>query len=134
MVILILGVSKGIGLETAKYLLADHQVIGISRNPLSFSHPHLHYIQGDIKDTATLETCVQYLKNNNLSIDVMINNAGILIYQAFEHITPSELNETFHTNVLAPFIWIQNMLPYLKKSKVAHIVNISSMGGITGTQ
>lgn len=135
MIILITGTSKGIGLETAK-LLCDqqHTVIAVSRSKMNFSHHNLKFILGDINDSKTIELCKKYLDENNLPLNVLINNAGMLINKAFEKITYSELLSVFETNTFAPFVWIQHMLPYLKKAHKPHIVNISSMGGITGTQ
>jgi 3-oxoacyl-[acyl-carrier protein] reductase len=135
MVVLITGASKGIGLETVKYLLSyQHNVIAVSRSPLSLTRPHLLSIQGDIRDENTIKMCKEHLEKNNLSLDVLINNAGYLVNKPFEDIHLSELQEIYYTNVFAPFIWIQQLLPYLKKSQHSHIVNISSMGGILCSQ
>ena len=135
MLILITGASKGIGFETTKYLLSHHHnIVAISRSTLSFTHPHLLSIKGDIKDENTIKMCKEYLEKNNLALDILINNAGCLINKPFEDIQLSELQEIYTTNVFAPFLWIQNLLPYLKKSQHPHIVNISSMGGILGSQ
>ncbi|WP_159310107.1 SDR family NAD(P)-dependent oxidoreductase, partial [Klebsiella pneumoniae] len=64
----------------------------------------------------------------------IINNAGVLINKPFENIRQEELQMIYSTNVFAPFNLIQKMLPLLKKSESAHIVNITSMGGVIGTQ
>lgn len=134
MVILLTGASKGIGFETTRLLCKEHTVIAISRTPINFVHPNLVFIQGNINCSETIEKCKNYLHQHQLALDVLINNAGYLINKPFESINKSELLEVYETNVFAPFIWIQELLPFLKKSPVAHIVNISSMGGITGTQ
>lgn len=134
MTILITGASKGVGLEVVKFFLEHHKVIAVSRSPVNFTHPHLFYIQGDIKDRQTIEQCKQYLSDRNEALDVLINNAGYLIHKPFENISREDLYAVYETNVFAPFLWIKEMLPYLKKSSNAHIVNITSMGGITGTQ
>lgn len=134
MTILITGASKGIGLETTKYLSDNHKIIAISRSPIPYNHPNIIFIQGDIQEEKTISQCVEYFQKNNSALDVLINNAGYLINKPFEQISKEELMSIYTTNVFAPFIWIQKMLPYLKKSDTAHIINISSMGGITGTQ
>jgi len=51
----------------------------------------------------------------------------------FEKITSSELIGAYNTNVFAPYLLTQSLLPALKKSTHAHIINISSVGGIQGS-
>lgn len=135
MVILITGVSRGIGLETAKFLVKkNHWVLGVSRSSVSFSHPNFVFIQGDIQERSIIEKCQAYLDVHYQQLDVLINNAGLLVHKKFEDISFEELHDVYAVNVFSPFRWIQAFLPYLKKSERAHIVNISSMGGMTGTQ
>lgn len=134
MIILITGASKGIGFETVKYLSRENTVIAVSRNSLHYDHPNVIFIQGDIREENTIQTCIEYLAKKQLALDVLINNAGYLIHQPFENIRKEDLIEVYETNVFAHFIWTQKLLPYMRKSKVAHIINISSIGGITGTQ
>lgn len=134
MVILITGCSKGIGLELVKKLSHDHHIIAVSRSTISYSHPHVFYVNDDINKHSTLQTCINYLEKNQFHLDILINNAGLLINKKFDEIKKQELIDVYTTNVFAPFLWIQGLLKYLKKSPHAHIVNISSMGGIGGTQ
>ncbi|GIV27487.1 MAG: short-chain dehydrogenase [Bacteroidia bacterium] len=134
MVILITGCSKGIGLELVKRLSQNHHIIAVSRNAIPYSHPHIFQVNGDINLKSTLQTCQDYLDKNHFPLDILINNAGRLVNKKFETISEQELFEIYQTNVFAPFYWIQGLLNYLKKSPQAHIVNISSMGGVTGTQ
>jgi NAD(P)-dependent dehydrogenase (short-subunit alcohol dehydrogenase family) len=134
MVILITGTSRGIGFELVKKLCNDHLIIAVSRSAMHFSHPNVHFIQGDIYDESTIHQCKDYLQRNQQCLDILINNAGILINKPFEKITKDELEKVYQTNVFGVFYFIQQMLPFLSKSKKSHIVNISSMGGINGTQ
>ncbi|GAB4454465.1 MAG: SDR family oxidoreductase [Bacteroidia bacterium] len=134
MVILITGASKGVGLEVTKQLCQNNNIIAISRSDILFSHQNLIGIKGDINDNKTIEKCWQTIHQNFSKLDVIINNAGVLINKPFENIRQEELQTIYSTNVFAPFNLIQKMLPLLKKSENAHIVNITSMGGVTGTQ
>lgn len=134
MVILITGASKGVGLEVTKQLCQNNNIIAISRSDILFSHQNLIGIKGDINDNKTIEKCWQTIHQNFSKLDVIINNAGVLINKPFENIRQEELQMIYSTNVFAPFNLIQKMLPLLKKSENAHIVNITSMGGVTGTQ
>jgi NAD(P)-dependent dehydrogenase (short-subunit alcohol dehydrogenase family) len=55
------------------------------------------------------------------------------VNNAFEKITSAELIGAYRTNVFAPYLLIQAVLPLLKNSNNPHIINISSVGGIQGS-
>ncbi|GAB4208605.1 MAG: SDR family oxidoreductase [Bacteroidia bacterium] len=136
MTILVTGASRGIGKEVVKFFLENQDVIviAVSRSPMDFTHPHLLHIQGDVRDENVIKECKRYLSEKNFALDILVNNAGHLVHKPFESISKEEWYNVFETNVFAPFMWIKELLAFLKKSPNAHIVNISSMGGITGTQ
>ena len=64
-------------------------------------------------------------------VDILINNAGALVNRPFSDITREDLMKVYGTNVFGPIQLIQNLMP--KFSSDAHIVNISSVGGVTGS-
>ena len=66
-------------------------------------------------------------------IDILINNAGYLLNKDFREITKEEGVDVFNTNFHAPAALIRYLFPALLKSKLAHVVNISSMGGYQGS-
>ena len=138
--ILITGASSGVGYQTALQLSQQgHQVIALARNT-DLLEKLKSAAAGKIivcpHDLATLnfDAALNTLKNNNIEhIDVLINNAGQLVNNNFEKITSSELIGAYNTNVFAPYLLIQALLPALKKSTHPHIINISSVGGIQGS-
>jgi NAD(P)-dependent dehydrogenase (short-subunit alcohol dehydrogenase family) len=65
------------------------------------------------------------------TIDILNNNAGLLINKPFELMTDMDFDELFKVNVKAPFILISSLLPFFNRN--AHIVNVSSMGGLQGS-
>ncbi|MFM7767574.1 MAG: SDR family NAD(P)-dependent oxidoreductase [Bacteroidota bacterium] len=66
-------------------------------------------------------------------IDVLIGNAGMLVNRPFEEISIQEWESIYRSNVIGPAIFVRDLLPFLGQGRVSHIVNISSMGGLTGT-
>ena len=64
------------------------------------------------------------------SIEVLINNAGLLINKPFLELTREDLNQSYSVNVLSVIETVQALLP---KMPSGHIVNISSMGGFQGS-
>jgi NAD(P)-dependent dehydrogenase (short-subunit alcohol dehydrogenase family) len=72
------------------------------------------------------------IKQHVNHIDILINNAGTLINKSFDAMSADEVNRLFSVNYTAPALLIKNLLPLLKAGK-AHIVNITSMGGVQGS-
>jgi short-subunit dehydrogenase len=67
------------------------------------------------------------------SVDILINNAGYLVNKPFGKLTIQEMETSFHVNIISPAVLIQELIPLLKKSDNAHVVNISSMAGFQGS-
>ena len=65
-------------------------------------------------------------------VNVLINNAGVPSFGAFEHMDPDDLEHAFAVNVLAPMHICQGLLPHLLRQRTAHIVNIGSVFGAIG--
>lgn len=65
-------------------------------------------------------------------INVLINNAGVPSFGAFEQMDPDDLEHAFAVNVLAPMQLCRGLLPHLQRQRTAHIVNIGSVFGAIG--
>lgn len=137
---IITGASKGIGFEIVKYLAqnADHQILALSRNIEQLEtlledapHNNVEVLKFDLQDQAS-DALIAILEGWN-SIDVLINNAGYLVHKPFEELSSDDWRSIYEVNVLGPVTLINTCLPYLKNSSKAHVVNISSMGGIQGS-
>jgi len=127
----ITGASRGIGYSTAQlFLEMGHRVIILTRNTqavegLSALYPETLYIC--TTDLLALEKS----EYPDYPVDILINNAGALVNRPFSDITKEDLINVYGTNVFGPIQLIQNLIP--KFSSDAHIVNISSVGGVTGS-
>lgn len=87
----------------------------------------------DLKDLQS-EDFANLLHNHSMDrIDVLINNAGLLINKPVLEITYEDYKASFDTNFYGALNITQCVIPYMKESKSAHIVNISSMGGVNDT-
>lgn len=144
--ILITGASRGIGAELAAQLAANgHTVIAASRNITALRRlateitehtpgAAIHTLPLDLADEAAAGGFADRIRSIVPHLDVLINNAGALLNKPFAAITPDELVQIYQVNVFGPFRLIQLMLPLLAAaSSPAHIVNISSMGGVQGS-
>lgn len=139
--IIVVGANQGIGLDMVKYLLSQnamYNVIALSRNThnlkkLNGTCNNLHLLKCDIGDTQELNATIATITKSYSQIDILINNAGILLNKPFEKCTRSEIDQVYNINVYAPMRIIQGLLPLLALSSNAHVVNISSMGGFQGS-
>jgi len=133
---IITGASGGIGLELTKLFLANSwRVLAISRDTSKLEelkNSNLAFINADITKTEDLAK-VEKLCSTISTIQIVINNAGMLINKPFQEISPNELLSVYTTNVFAPFHLLQKLIPLLDKSTRAHVVNIGSMGGFQGS-
>ena len=139
--ILITGCSQGIGRELVKlFLEKGYQVFGFSRNESKLKllaeevqelTGTFKYVSGSLSVEADRKKLSILLKQE--ALDVLVNNAGLLINKPFEAITEGELKQVYDVNVFGPFQLVQQVLPNLKLSSLAHVVNISSMGGFQGS-
>jgi 3-oxoacyl-[acyl-carrier protein] reductase len=142
MLILITGASKGIGFEAAKQLAKnpDTLVIAVSRNIDALTklvekqNTHaLLPLKADITNPLHLRRIVSTIRTLKLPLDVLINNAGSIVNKPFEKISSKELQSVYATNVFAPFLLTQALLPLFNSKGKPHVVNISSMGGFQGS-
>jgi len=131
--IIITGTSRGIGLELA-LLFADagHKVMALSRktNAELLKHPNITYFAADFADEKSLEPINGFLESWK-SVDAIIHNAGALVLKPFEQLTTADFERIYRVNVFGVAALNRICLPYMQKG--AHVVTISSMGGVQGT-
>ena len=141
--ILITGASKGIGHQLCKKFINDgkHNIIAISRTTKAFdehlvssSNKYDHsftYLNLDLSKINFKEQLLPVVIKKLQNIDIIVNNAGILINKPFEELTDDDFDNMFNLNVKSIFRLIRDLLPIINSG--AHIVNISSMGGLQGS-
>jgi NAD(P)-dependent dehydrogenase (short-subunit alcohol dehydrogenase family) len=132
--IVILGASQGIGAALVEVFAKDpsNKVIALARQAELmkelFKQENVFAYKLDLIDNVHEQ--IDQLKLPN-SIDILINNAGLLINKPFETITHQDFHNSYQVNVIGIMEATQALLPLLKDG--AHIVNISSMGGFQGS-
>ena len=131
--IVVTGSSKGIGRELALQAAEKgHRVFALSRNVTSLQATSgVIPLQVDLSDTKAVQQAVNEIRATKDTIDVLINNAGILLHKPFLETTSEDFHQVFETNVFGLVSITQALLPFMKVN--SHVVNISSMGGIGGS-
>ena len=132
-IILVTGASNGIGFEIAKTAaLLGHKVIAISRNINSLeSLKAIESYSVDITNDNIIESFIKKLVLKNIKLDILINNAVVLINKIFEETSTENFKDIYNVNVFGVASLIRNCIPIMNKN--GHVVNISSMGGVQGS-
>jgi NAD(P)-dependent dehydrogenase (short-subunit alcohol dehydrogenase family) len=137
---LVTGANKGIGFEVVRELarLGLRVFLG-ARNPKAGRaaaeklkmEGDVFFLEMDVSDPDSIRRAAEELANQSDRLDVLVNNAGILLDGDKDALTVTTgiFEETIRTNTLGPWLVAQAFVPLLKKSPVPRIVNISSSGG-----
>ena len=87
-------------------------------------------IQADISNEIAIKNMVDTAIKEFGKIDVLVNNAGIVIDKEFEDRTVEEWKKTLDINLIAPFVLTKLVGKEMMKQKSGAIINISSTNGI----
>tara|TARA_A100000164_G_C21871455_1_gene755355 strand:+ start:520 stop:1191 length:672 start_codon:yes stop_codon:yes gene_type:complete len=132
--IVVTGTSSGIGNEICiQAAKLNYKVISISRNiePLKGINGIDSYIV-DITDKKSIKNFIDDLRNRDLKIDILINNAGQLSNELFGETSYESFKQTFDVNVFGLAEITRSLIPFINKS--GHVINISSIGGVNGSK
>ncbi len=139
-VIVVTGAGSGIGRALTLHLLNEGARVAAAdineaslKETLEMAEQHqdklsLHVL--NISDQNAVEALPEEVINNHGAVDGIINNAGII--QPFVRLNDLEydaIERVVNVNLYGPIYMTKAFLPHLLKRPVAHIVNVSSMGG-----
>ena len=139
--VLITGANRGLGFELTELMTSKgHFVLaGVRENG---NHNNLLKIQKmypdlikilliDVSEEKSIIKASETVKSEYDSIDVIINNAGILLSREkrIDNLEISEIRKTFDTNTFGPYMVIKYFLPLLYKGEEQCVINISSEAG-----
>jgi NAD(P)-dependent dehydrogenase (short-subunit alcohol dehydrogenase family) len=138
---LITGANKGIGHEVARQLVANgfHVFVG-ARNAkagrkaakkIAKEPGNATFLEIDVADNDSVTTAVHEFSNAEDHLDVLVNNAGIIVDgdDAILEISEELLRETLETNTLGALRVTRAFAPLLRKSKAPRVINVSSGSG-----
>ncbi len=154
-VALVTGANQGVGFQVAKELVANGLTVLIGSRNLGNGEaaakkigPNAIALQLDVTDRASIVAAADYIRNEFGHLDLLVNNAGIsntrkqqlgLSLQEYAKVTQAsnasldEVRAVWDVNVFGTLAVYQAMLPLLRESSDARIVNVSSgVGSLAG--
>jgi short-subunit dehydrogenase len=137
--VVITGGSRGLGLEIARQLASEgarlwliarsSQDLERAAEELRQTGTFVETIAADLRDVADIDRIVERVLRSGDTIDVLMNNAGVIEVGPFEHARLEDYEESLATHFWAPLHLIRRFLPHLRRAGEGRIVNISSVGG-----
>ena len=140
-VVLVTGATSGIGMAAAEsfarlgasvWLLARSEERGERARATIVEATGNRNIQVGLCDLSDLQSVRQFAERFSFEesrLDVLVNNAGLLPDERM--LSPDGIELTFATNVLGPFLLTNLLIPLLRESAPARIINVSSGGMYT---
>jgi NAD(P)-dependent dehydrogenase (short-subunit alcohol dehydrogenase family) len=124
--VLVTGCSSGYGLETARHFLSQGwNVVATMRTPQEDLLPpsdRLRVLPLDVTDAASIAAVLEAAG----PIDVLVNNAGIGLFGAFEATPMATTREVFETNTFGVIAMTQAVLAQFRARRSGVIVNVTS--------
>jgi NAD(P)-dependent dehydrogenase (short-subunit alcohol dehydrogenase family) len=131
-VVLITGVSSGVGQSTARLLSQrGFKVFGTSRHSTAAESSAGEMLPLDVRSDESVRACVEAVVNRSGRLDVLINNAGYELAGALEELSSEEARAQFETNFFGVVRMVDAVLPLMRRQKSGHIINVSSLSGLS---
>ena len=137
--VLVTGANKGIGFEIARQLGSKGFHVILSGKSAERVENAVRKLEGDgisvqslimdVSNPSSVHAAFRQIAQKTAAIDVLINNAGILLDEntPLLKVPAEDLIKTFSVNAFGAFYTVQAFLPLLKKD--SRIINVSSGGG-----
>ena len=134
---LITGISSGLGKALAETVIETGDfIIGTFRKKSEVEEFNNRNIKNakaillDVTNEKNIEDSIENIILKYGKIDVLVNNAGIGFVGAIEETSLEEVRNVFEPNFFGALKITQEVLPFMRKEKKGHIIQISSHGGI----
>lgn len=129
---LITGGNKGIGLEVTRFFLGHgYKIIAVARDFSEFEfskHDDVEQIVYDLSDVAGIPDLVSNLG----TIDVLVNNAGLMLSLPYDCYPQDKVNLIIKLNIEAPVALIREVSKKMIEHKTGRIINNASIAGQIG--
>ena len=137
---MITGAGRGIGAEIARAALANGDRVVATARKLSqlqdafagADPERIALVELDVADEAQAAPAVAAAVERFGRIDVLVNNAAYGLLGRLEEVSSADIARQFAVNVHGVLHMLRAVLPTMRRQRGGHIMNISSIAGITG--
>lgn len=132
--VLITGGGSGIGAAcAAEFLRRGRGVVVVGRRAARLKAVKgALALAGDVGDEAFARRAFAAARRRFGSVDVLVNNAALLVKKSFLDTSAAEWDAVMRTNLRGPFLFSREFLRAAKPGRA--IVHIGSLGGVQGTE
>jgi NAD(P)-dependent dehydrogenase (short-subunit alcohol dehydrogenase family) len=136
-VVLISGCSTGIGRALAlEFAARNWRVFATARKPAAINDLKALNVETtalDVTDEKSITVCVDSVIGKVGRIDMLINNAGLLLIGPLVELETSALRRQFETNIIGLAALTRAVAPHMIRRRSGKIVNMSSVSGVLPT-
>ncbi|MDP9919108.1 NAD(P)-dependent dehydrogenase (short-subunit alcohol dehydrogenase family) [Variovorax boronicumulans] len=131
-VVVVTGASSGIGRAAAEMFVARGcRVFGAVRELRKApALPGVEFVAMNIREEDSVQRGIESVIDRATRIDVLVNNAGMMMIGAVEETATAEAAELFDTNVFGMLRVTRAVLPYMREKRRGRIINVSSVLGV----
>lgn len=115
------------GMDLLLIALPGSGLDGVSRSIKSAWNVSVESLEADLTEASTIEAVRSFIRENDLSVGLLVNNAGIGSIGLFEEFPPEHHQATINVNVQALVSLTRTLLPELKRRKDSRILNVASL-------
>lgn len=131
-VALVTGSTRGIGREIARGFAREGATVWVHGRDKSLGHALAmeiggHYVAADLFDPLQTSKLAQTLHCSESKLDILVNNAGLEIIMPFAEWDTQTLDRMYQVNVRAPSQLLFELLPLLRASGTASVINVTSI-------
>jgi NAD(P)-dependent dehydrogenase (short-subunit alcohol dehydrogenase family) len=140
--ILITGVSRGVGFETARLFLKEGaEIIGVARDPerlerarreLDPEGGRLTVLAAELREREAPARIARAVEQRFEALDVLFSNAGVQVddgVKGIANVSDATMEQAFDVNFWAPYRLARALLPALRRGREPRLVNVSSGAG-----
>ena len=139
-VVVISGGSRGLGLVMARQFAAEGaRLVLLARDELELDRAkrlveeehgvEVQAIRCDVRQRAEVHAAAAQMLERWTSVDVLINNAGVIQVGPLEHMQHEDFENAMATHFWGPLHLMLELTPAMRRRGFGRIVNISSIGG-----